>query len=614
MFAFSSSELGGVASPDILPTDLKKQFTAEQIVGIGAFGRVIKVKKKDSGQNLAIKLIVPEKDIFSDREIRRLLREVSVHELFMSKKCEHAVHLASITGAFEIQARVGWLVLEHLNGEDMHSLVYSSQRNVGHGHAQADDIPKYKQPIQGIECIGFSRSVLAALKVMHAEGLVHRDIKPANIVRHQKHDEAGAFAHKLIDFGSAIGVDETVAKDTMMTLVENRALMVGTLPYMSPEMFKEPNKASYPTDIWSLGVTMFELVVCDLPFHSESEMLWGFAIAGNMNEKAPSPLDVMPESLRSNFDHNLSKVIAKALEKKVTERYVSADEMHDSLYSCLIQRGEASYSVFISYRVTSEAPLARLLFDELNHSVTPGGHRVTVYWDSHRLVKGEPWEEGFATGVLNSICFLPLLSHGFTAPLAVFKDERSALAKGWEAAPVGRKRLEGAETDPEDNCLKELLIAVSLLEQRGKSKVHTTQLQTIFPLLVGRQEPSGHPDYPRMGNFFDVQGGGGYFADQPSPPTSRAVAKFLLNKAGMTDKEASVVMQMSIKDIMNTCTRLQGCQLWDHPKVCFRINRPHMQQLSFRTERGSWWRRFLLDQIIFNFHYQGLMKFCKPFN
>jgi hypothetical protein len=47
----------------------------------------------------------------------------------------------------------------------------------------------------------------------------------------------------------------------------------------------------------------------------------------------------------------------------------------------------APRSVFISYRVASELPLARLLFDELNHAVTPGGHRVTVYLDAQRLVK-----------------------------------------------------------------------------------------------------------------------------------------------------------------------------------------------------------------------------------
>ena len=68
--------------------------------------------------------------------------------------------------------------------------------------------------------------------------------------------------------------------------------------------------------------------------------------------------------------------------------------MHEAVYCCLIAHGEAVYSAFISYRVASEAPLARILFDELNHSVTPGGHRVTVYWDAHRLVRGEDWEDG----------------------------------------------------------------------------------------------------------------------------------------------------------------------------------------------------------------------------
>ena len=183
--------------------------------------------------------------------------------------------------------------------------------------------------------------------------------------------------YKLVDFGSAVGVDETVAKEAMMTLVGNRAVAVGTPPYMSPEMFKEPELASYPTDVWSLGVTMFELVSAQLPFETENDLLWSFAIAGNMHEKAPNVLNMLPKSRLSTFDHNLSKIIAKALEKPVGMRYTSADEMHEAVYMCLIQRGEATYSAFISYRVASEAPLAKLLFDELNHSVTPGGHRVT---------------------------------------------------------------------------------------------------------------------------------------------------------------------------------------------------------------------------------------------
>ena len=84
---------------------------------------------------------------------------------------------------------------------------------------------------------------------MHSAGVVHRDIKPANVMRcllqHRfgvasalgNADEA-AFAYKLIDFGTALGVDEQVARRAMLTIGTNRGLCAGTPPYMSPEMFK----------------------------------------------------------------------------------------------------------------------------------------------------------------------------------------------------------------------------------------------------------------------------------------------------------------------------------------------------------------------------------------
>ena len=204
--------------------------------------------------------------------------------------------------------------------------------------------------------------------------------------------------------------------------------------------------------------------------------------------------------------------------------------------------------------------------------MTPAGHRVTVYWDAHRLVKGEDWEEGFATGLLNSVCFLPLLSYGSTAPLATLR--RDGENKGWELTPVGRKRLEGAESDPEDNVLKELMIAGTLLEMRrfaadsesGESSA-AGKLQLAYPVFVGRQQPEGHPDYPRMGSFFHVSGGGGVFPETPSPPTARAVGRFLREVVDLAPEFVGQVEATSVAAAVKAMTQLQGCQLWNHPPV-----------------------------------------------
>ena len=182
-----------------------------------------------------------------------------------------------------------------------------------------------------------------------------------------------------------------------------------------------------------------------------------------MNEKAPEIFASLPDEKCAYFDKNLADVISKALEKDTENRYTCADEMHEAVFQCLVSKGQACYSAFISYRVASEEPFARLLFEDLNHSLTPGGHRVTVYWDAHRLVKGEDWGEGFATGLLNSLCLFPIFSYGSTAPLAALPAEeeilKSMIAIGWEEKPVGRKRLRGLDSDEEDNFLKELIIA-----------------------------------------------------------------------------------------------------------------------------------------------------------
>ena len=149
--------------------------------------------------------------------------------------------------------------------------------------------------------------------------------------------------------------------------------------------------------------------------------------------------------------------------------------MHNAVFNCLVARGEALYSVFLSYRSASEAPLAQLVFDELNHrfspnclmycaalsmltadcSVTSHGHRVTVYWDPRRAVKSEEWDEGIIAGLFSSLCFFPILSYGSTAPLAAIPRDHTTVPEcTWVPEPLGLRRIKGVESDREDCVLK----------------------------------------------------------------------------------------------------------------------------------------------------------------
>ena len=185
------------------------------------------------------------------------------------------------------------------------------------------------------------------------------------------------------------------------------------------------------------------------------------------------------------------------------------------------------------------------------------------------MVKGENWEDGFATGLLHSLCIFPILSYGSTAPLAMLPSSDNDFSgnRHFEERPVGRERLRGVESDSEDNFLKELLIAESLLARRWSKdgrEMEKGMLQLAYPILVGRQRSPEEPGYPGMCSFFEVQGGGGKYPDHPSPPTNLAVATFLQEKACQPQEAVDRAVSRSVEEIMIGMTSIQGCQLWNH--------------------------------------------------
>jgi eukaryotic-like serine/threonine-protein kinase len=159
-------------------------------------------------------------------------------------------------------------------------------------------------PLPVNEAVAISIQIAEGLKKAHGKGIVHRDLKPANIM--------------LTDEGTAKIVDFGLAKLKGLTRLTKSGTTLGTVAYMSPEqaLGKEVDQRS---DIWSLGVILYEMLTGKLPFPGEYDQAVLYAV---INEE-PEPVT----GLRSGVPIEFDRILAKALAKDPEERYQHADEL-----------------------------------------------------------------------------------------------------------------------------------------------------------------------------------------------------------------------------------------------------------------------------------------------
>ena len=180
--------------------------------------------------------------------------------------------------------------------------------------------------------------ILDGLEFLHSRNIIHRDLKPANILLQGK-------TPRLADFGISRALRTTVASQSQN--------ISGTFAYMSPEALD--GKRSVQTDVWSVGVNLYQFLTGTLPFpHKEPSVLFPAII---MREFAPLP-DSIPQSLKS--------VVAKALAKLPENRYVSAGEMRVDLRRIL--RDEAG-SDFIQADSRQKSSSEQIPLTGKKHSV-----------------------------------------------------------------------------------------------------------------------------------------------------------------------------------------------------------------------------------------------------
>lgn len=199
---------------------------------------------------------------------------------------------------FGVENDKNYMVMELLRGRDLSQLL------------------KFNSPLSVELVIKAVINVCAALEYAHSQGIIHRDIKPANIIL------LDSGITKLMDFGIA-RIQEAQSQLTQAGTI------LGSVLYISPEQLISAQKVDKRADIYSLGVSMYELLTGHFPYDGDNVA----TIISKIMQSHPEP----PSAFNDKISARLDEIILKAIEKNPDERYSSASEFSDDLNDLLFE-------------------------------------------------------------------------------------------------------------------------------------------------------------------------------------------------------------------------------------------------------------------------------------
>ena len=269
-------------------TILANRYEIIEELGKGGMGRVYRVEDTKLKQEVAFKLIKPE--IARDKKTIERFR----NELKLARNIRHK----NVCGMFDLGETEGahFITMEYVRGEDLKSFIHrSGQLAVG-------------------TTVRIAKQVCEGLSEAHKLGVVHRDLKSNNIMI----DKEGNV--RIMDFG--------IARSLEGKRITGAGVMIGTPEYMSPEQV-EGKETDQRSDIYSLGVILYEMVTGRVPFVGDTPFTVG------MKHKGEIPTD--PKELNTQIPDDLSRMILRCLEKEKEKRYQSAGEVRSELQN--IEKG-----------------------------------------------------------------------------------------------------------------------------------------------------------------------------------------------------------------------------------------------------------------------------------
>ncbi|MDT4895498.1 MAG: eukaryotic-like serine/threonine-protein kinase [Acidobacteriota bacterium] len=268
-------------------------------LGTGGMGEVYAAEDTRNGRKVALKLL-PAHVTKDEKTLQRFKKEASA-----ILKLNHP----NILTIFEIgqDAAVQFIATEYINGETLRDHLWRNEMKID-------------------EVLGISIQVARALEAAHAEGIIHRDIKPENIML--RHDLVGRDRLvKVLDFGLAKLTEKRSSLHdpdavTMPIHHTEPGTVMGTTGYMSPEQTRGM-EVDARTDIFSLGIVLYEMVARRAPFEGPTDS----HVKVSILDHEPPPLASKSQPL----PHQLERIVKKALAKDRTKRYQTVTDLKTDL-------------------------------------------------------------------------------------------------------------------------------------------------------------------------------------------------------------------------------------------------------------------------------------------
>jgi len=267
------------------------RYVMEEFIVLGSFGAVYRATDQKLGRTVAVKVLKPD----LKEDVEEDARELFQREAQAAGALNHS-HIVAVTDVGE-ESGIAYLVMEWLEGR---TLEY--------------ELRQYRR-ISLPDTTKILEQITSALHLAHEQNIVHRDIKPSNIHL----GLPGEIFVKVLDFGIAKVI--TSATNAVASRI------AGTFAYMPPEQI-EGKIIDARTDIYALGVLVFQMLCGELPFEKKSE---DYLIRQQLTAKPPRLNDICPE-----FNSAIADVIDRALEKNPDDRQQSVVELYESFLAATL--------------------------------------------------------------------------------------------------------------------------------------------------------------------------------------------------------------------------------------------------------------------------------------